>query len=85
MGFGEMLSCIPYCRFDTQSLHAKSLMIDQLEHKANFSKTRELGLIGNGLFEAENPGRNMIGRQVVTEEAVEEAVRKCDVFCSKSD
>ena len=54
MGFGEMLSCIPDRSFDTQSLHAKSLMIDQLEHKANFSKTRELGLIGNGLFEADN-------------------------------
>jgi hypothetical protein len=76
MGFGEMLSCIPKCRFDTQSLHVKSLMIDQLELKANFSKTREHGLIGNGVFEAENPGRNMIGRQVVTEGAVEEACQK---------
>jgi hypothetical protein len=41
-------------------------MIDQLEHKANFSKTRELGLIGNGLFEAEKEEfSNEVGMNII--------------------
>jgi hypothetical protein len=41
-------------------------MIDQLELKANFSKTREPGLIGNGLFEADNPAAHKVPRVIGT-------------------